>query len=231
MIAARALGVGLVGVMLLAPALHGQATSRYRDYQLGAGLASVSALAGVAATEATVVHQRPAVIQTLEWRRPYPRGGEEAKTDSAQKILFSFYQDQLFRMVVDYDRDRTQGMTSADMIQSLSAIYGPIVAPVSKTNRTPTTTQIEAESGTVVARWGNSESSVVLFSSSLASSFRLVVSSIPLEALAQTADTEARRLDEREAPQKELARQKKEADAEEAARQKAREANKATFRP
>ena len=52
-----------------------------------------------------------------------------------------------------------------------------------------------------------------------------------LEALARLADAQAIKMDEREAPERETARQKKEADANRAAQEKARLANKAAFRP
>jgi hypothetical protein len=52
-----------------------------------------------------------------------------------------------------------------------------------------------------------------------------------LDALARTADAQALRLDDREAPQRELARQKKEADETRTSQQKARLANKAAFKP
>lgn len=31
---------------------------------------------------------------------------------------------QLFRIVVDYGQNRTEGMTEADMIEAISAVYG-----------------------------------------------------------------------------------------------------------
>jgi len=57
------------------------------------------------------------------------------------------------------------------------------------------------------------------------------VTSPRLDALARSAETEAARLDERDAPKRELARQKKDADDKRAAQEKARFANKALFRP
>jgi hypothetical protein len=59
----------------------------------------------------------------------------------------------------------------------------------------------------------------------------MTVTSLRLDALASTAEAEAVRLDERDAPKRELARQKKEADDKRAAQEKARLQNKALFRP
>ena len=230
MISSRTLGVGVLGLLLSTHAVHGQGGSQYREFQLGSDLASISAQAGVAATEAKVVHLRPALMQDLQWRRPYTSSSSTAAPpDSVQQIAFSFYNDQLFRLVIDYDQDRTQGLTDADMIEGISAMYGSIVKPA-PTNRA-TVSQIEEESGTRVARWGNAEYSASLYRTSYASRFRMIVTSVKLDALARTATTRAVLLDEREAPQREIARQKKEADEERVSQQKARLANKAGFRP
>jgi len=91
--------------------------------------------------------------------------------------------------------------------------------------------RVEEESGTPVARWGDADYSVVLFRSSYRAGLRIIVSSPRLEALARTADAEAVRLDEREAPERELARQKKETEDARASEEKARLANKPAFRP
>jgi hypothetical protein len=71
---------------------------------------------------------------------------------------------------------------------------------------------------------------VVLYRS-YSSNFRIIVASPRLEALARTAGIEAIRLDDREAPKREVARQKKETDDLRASQEKARLANKAAFRP
>ena len=88
-----------------------------------------------------------------------------------------------------------------------------------------------AREKTLVARWGDADYSVVLYRSSYRSGLRLFVASRRLEALARTAAAEAARLDEREAPQREIARQKKETEDIRASEEKARLANKAVFRP
>jgi hypothetical protein len=59
----------------------------------------------------------------------------------------------------------------------------------------------------------------------------MLIFSKPLDALAQVAIVEAIRLNEQEAPQREIDRQKKQDDEKLAAGQKARPANKENFRP
>ena len=70
-----------------------------------------------------------------------------------QQIGFSFYNDQLFRLVIDYDRDRTEGMTAADMIEAISSAYGSISKVAQKS--CVVSSQVAEESGTPVARWGD----------------------------------------------------------------------------
>ncbi len=82
-----------------------------------------------------------------------------------------------------------------------------------------------------MSQWGNAEYSVVLLRPSFGAGFQVVVTSTPLDALARKADVEAVRLDQRDAPLREIARQKQDAEDARASQEKARTANKATFRP
>ena len=170
-------------------------------------------------------------MQELEWRPPYVVTAlSAAQDDPVRQIVFSFYDDQLSRMVIDYEHERTAGLTDADMIGALSASYGPSLKPAEKQAR-GALSRVEEESGTPVARWGDADYSVVLYRSSYGTGFRVIVASPRLEALARTADARAILLDEREAPQRDIARQKKEAEDARVSQEKARLANKASFRP
>ena len=147
-----------------------------------------------------------------------------------EQILFSFYNDQLFRVVVDYGHGRTEGMTNDDMIAAISGEYGTPLAKRPGAVRAPS--RVEIESGAAVARWGDAEHAVVLYrSSSYREAFRLIVTEPVLDDLARKAAVESVRLDDQEAPSRELARQKKERDEGLAAAEKARAANKGGFRP
>jgi hypothetical protein len=227
----RTLAMTAAGLVLSTWLLQGQDRSRYRDFQLGGDLPSISTLTGVPQSEVKTLHVRPAVMQELQWRRPYSSSdATPALIDPVQQIVFSFYNDQLSKMVVDYDHDRTAGMTDLDMIEAVSKAYGPRLKPAVKKAR-GVASPLEDESGTPVARWGDADYSVVLYRSSYAAGFRIIVTSPKLEALARTADAQAIRLDEREAPQREIARQKKDVEDTRDSQEKARTANKAVFRP
>lgn len=229
MIHMRTLAIAAIALVLSTQALQAQGRARYRDYQLGGDLPSVSALTGVAVSEAKTIHLRPAVMQELQWHRPYSLTGT-APADPVRRIVFSFYNDQLSKMVVDYETDRTAGMTDADLVDAITTEYGAPLKAAAKPGRR-VASQVEEESGTAVARWGDADYSVVLYRSSYTSGLRIIVASPRLEALARTAAAQAARLDERDAPQRETARLKKEADATRASQEQSRLTNKAAFRP
>jgi hypothetical protein len=230
MVSTRTIVATALGLVAVIPSLHGQDRARYRDYRLGASLASISALTGAAAMEGKAIHDRPAVRQELQWRRPYVPSTPPAPIDPVKEILFSFYDDQLTQIVIDYDPDQTAGMTDADLTEAISTQYGPVSKPGAKASRA-TATRLEGESGTVVARWGDADVTVALLRASYASGFRLIVTSPRLDALAQTAEAKAQRLDLVEGPRRERDRQKKEAADAHTLLEQQRLANKAAFRP
>ncbi len=222
----------VVGLVLSAHALEAQDRSRYRDFRLGSDLPSVATLAKVPASGAKTLYQRPAVIQELDWRPPYMvTGATLSQNDPIQRIVFSFYDDQLFKLVISYDRQRTNGLTDGDMIDAISATYGSILLQSSATNASASAVPLVTELGAPIALWGDADYAVALYRSSFASEFRVVVTSPRLETLARTAAAEAIRLDEREAPQREVDRKNREAEDVRVSQEKARLANKAVFRP
>jgi len=237
----RTLAACAFGVALLTPGLSaqdllpsrrvGEPVAQYRNFALKSDLATVSTSAGVQASDAKLIHERPAVLQDLDWRPSrWVTGSTVASTDPVDQLVFSFYNDQLYRVVVDYARDRTEGMTDADMIEAIAAAYGAPDKPASRAARA--VSGIEAESGAVVARWGGAGHTVVLYrESTYGAGFRLIVTEPQLDLLAQRATADALRLDERDAPRVELERQKKERDDTRATAEKARVVNKAVFRP
>jgi hypothetical protein len=223
--------IALCAGMLILAAQHLGAQDRmsYREFQLGSDVATVIKLSGAAPSDVKLVHQRPAVMQELEWRPRYFSRGISPQTDPVEVIVFRFYDDQLFRVVVDYHRDRTEGMTEADMIEAVTVAYGPALRVLTATKRIPTLDYGAADAP--VAIWEDEESSVTLLRVAYPVSFRLVVAFTRIDKLARTASAEAVMLDAKEAPQREIARQKKESDDAVAALKKAKAENKAVFKP
>ena len=220
-----------LALILSAASLHSQERPHYRDFVLGSGLSTVSAQAKAPASDATVVHTRPALIQQLVWRQPYfIAGSNETQTDPVEQIAFSFYNDQLSRLVIDYDRQRTRGMTDADMVRALSEAYGPVAKPKSSAPQAAAS-GIGFDAGVPISRWGTDDYSVVLFRASFGEGFQVVVTSTALDALARTADAQAVRQDQREAPERAIAQQKKAAEEARLSLEATRTTNNAAFRP
>jgi hypothetical protein len=229
MINTRSFVIFIILAMLSTPLIHAQDLSSYRGFQLGMSLSAAAKQAEINPSEAKVIYQRPAVIQELEWQ-PQSSSSSSAQADPVEEVLFSFYNGQLYRIVVNYDERRTVGLTDEDLIEAISAKYGRPTTPVAQIiSSSPS--QVYSDSEKVLARWEDSQYSFNLFRFSYGSVPGMLVFSKRLDALAQVAIVEAIRLNKQEAPQREIDRQKQQDDEKRAAGQKARPVNKANFRP
>jgi hypothetical protein len=229
MIIARSLTISFFCAALFAPSVHAQDRSKYRQFHLGMDLAAVAEKADIEPSQGRLIYQRPMLIQELEWR-PQDSIKSLIQTDPINKVLFGFCNGQLYRIVVNYDRDRIEGLTEEDLIESISAQYGTPSIPVARIVSS-SSAQVYGDSEKVIARWEDRQYSINLFRFSYQSTFGLLVFSKQLDALAQAAIVEAIRINEQEAPQRELERQNKQEEEKRAAGQKVRPANKAAFRP
>ena len=223
----RMLAVLVLCAMMASPVVSAGDLSKYRSFQIGADLETIAGQTGLNPSQAKVVHRRPALIQELEWRaQPL---GPSTEAEAVSEVTFSFYNGALYRLVINYDRYKTEGLTAEDLIEAISTTYGTagraaaeIVLPSSYGNM---------ETVKVLARWEDAEYSVSLVRFSHQASFTLVAVSKRLDALARAAIIEAVRLDAEEAPQRELALQKRQEAEQRAQQEKARLANKPGFRP
>jgi hypothetical protein len=226
---ARILMYSMCWAMLSVPSICAQDLSKYRDFQLGMNLPAVAKQAGMEPAQAKLIYERPAVIQELEWQ-PGISAGSPSSPDPVNEILFGFYNNQLYRIVINYDQDDTEGLSDQDLIEGISAKYGKPTMPAA-TIISSSSSQTYDDSEKVIARWEDSEYSLNLFRFSYKSSYGLIVSSKRLGVLAKTAVAKSIRLNDLEAPQREIERQRKQDEEKLAAGQKARTANKANFRP
>ena len=133
-------------------------------------------------------------------------------------------------MVVNYDPSKTLGLSNEDLVGAISATYGSPTRPAAKTI-TFSSAQGYSETEKILARWEDAQYSFNLFRSSYQPNFGMVVFSKRLDAIARLAIVNSIRLDQQEAPQREIERQKKEAQENRTTEEKARLANKANFRP
>lgn len=203
MISARTVAISIAWVVSSVSVSSAQDLSRYREFQLGTSLVMVARQAGIG-PEARVLHQRPELIQELMWLPP-PSVGSSPYGDSVRKVLFTFYNGQLFRIAITYDRHRTEGLTAEDMVEAVSTNYGPATLPA--TEVVPSLSGVSNVSDRTLAHWEDTQYSVNL--TSYLSTFGLVVFSKRLDASARVATVEAIRLDKQEAPQQEIERQQK----------------------
>lgn len=214
--------------MLLAAALPAASAdlSKYRNFQLGSNLATVASQTGMSPARAKPIIGRPASILELEWS-PQPLG-PSSEVEAVRTVLFSFYNDQLYRITVDYDRYKTEGLTADDIAEAVTAANGTIAThPVAEPAVPGSYDAPEA----VLARWEDAQYRVELLPASYGPGFRLIATVKGLDSPVKTALLEAKRLDEQEAPRREAARVANEAQTEQARLQKIRLVNKPKFRP
>jgi hypothetical protein len=211
-------------VLFSTPILSGQSLSTYRTFSLGMPLADVAKQVDATPDDITVIHQSPAVIQELTWWLA-PSAQSSAPVDPVQTILFSFCNRELYKITVTYSGSATQGLTPDDLVGAVSAEYGVATMPIAPKNAS--TNEAYGNRQEAIAFWEDSGGSVALSRSSLSGSFQLVLFSKKLNSQAEAASTTARTQEREAAPQNEVARVKKEADALEAVRQ----VNLKAFRP
>ena len=221
-------GVCAAYIVLAVSTASSAELSRYREFELGASVATVTAVTQNA-TRVKTVHSRPALLQQLEWRPRYMAGASQPDRNSIGEVVFSFVDDQLFEMSIAYAQDRTSGLTNEDMVGSLTAVYG---APSSPSPRTRTTARaVPLDTPVIIAEWRQGDTTVVLQRREYSEAFFLVITSLPLDTIARTAQATAVAMDQREAPAREAALLKKQADDSKAATETTRAANKKVFRP
>jgi len=228
MIHTRSFAVTISLAMFLIPLAYARDLSSYRGFHLGMDLAAVAEQAKMQVSEAKSICLRPSLIQELEWRSR-SAFNSSLQSDPIKGITFNFYNGELFRILVSYNQDRTEGLTDEDLIESISAQYGTPTKPAGKISiYSPSHLHIKDEK--VIARWEDSQYSVNLFRLSYQAIPGMLIFSKRLDLLAQEAMIESSRLDAQEAPQRESDRQKQQDEDKRAAGQKVRPANKANFR-
>jgi len=215
----------LCGILLLtAPMLRAQDFSKYRNFSLGTSLAAVVKHTDQRLVDVKATHDGSLLFQELAWRPAYSIGAS-SRSESVDELVFSFYKGELYKMVVTYDRASTEGLTADDMVKSIVAKYGQATSVALEIDSAGNE-QYELRQKPV-ASWEDSQYSFNLVRSQFSNAFQLVIYSKRVNAEANEALAQAVKVDELEAPQRAVARQKKEADAIELTRQK----NQKGFRP
>lgn len=225
----RILVLSLFWALLPASSIRAEDLSRYRGFQLGMDLTTVAGKTDMHASRAKLIHERPATIQELEWQ-PGISLGAPASPDPVKEIFFGFCNDRLYRILINYDQRSTEGLGDQDLIEAISAQYGKPARPIAGVVSS-SLSRMYSDTDKVIARWEDSEHSLSLFRLSYDSSYGMVLLSKRLDAATRAAVAESVRLNDLEAPQREIERQKKQIEEKRAAEQKARAGNKENFRP
>jgi hypothetical protein len=221
---ARNFVICLVASLTITSALRAKDLSKYRAFSLGTNLATVLKLTGQNFADVKAVQSRPILLQELTWcPQNYP--GAPDSSESAEQILFSFYNGELYKISVFYDRTLTEGLTAKDIVRPITANYGPPTTIVGAPG-SPQSERSEMKQK-LVAAWEDSQFSLNLVRSSFSGGFELVIYSKRLNAEAEATLAEVTRMERQEHPQTEPTCQKSESGDLQRRQQKSRE----SFRP
>ena len=213
-----------VVLLLSAPLLRAQDLSKYRHFTLGMSLTRLLERTGQKMADVKLIHGPPTLVQEVNWWPP-SLPGASFQSDTVEQILFSFYNGELYKMSVTYDRSSTEGLTAEDMVKSISAKYGPATNVALEIDSAKNDRYDDRQKP--VASWEDAQYSFNLARSSSTDHLGLIIYSKRVNAEAELAAAEAVKLEEQEGPNREAARQKKQTDDLEVARQK----NRKIFRP
>ncbi len=213
-----------VVLLLTAPLLWAQDLSKYRHFTIGMSLTRVLERTDQKMADVNAIHGRPALIQELTWWPPNIPG-TSYRSDTVEQILFSFYNGELYKISVIYNPTSTEGLTTEDMVKSISTKYGPATNVVVEIDSAKDDRYEVRQKP--VASWEDAQYSFNLVRSSFTDHLGLIIYSKRVNAEAELAIVEAVKLEEQKGPQREAERQKKRTDDLEVARQK----NQKIFRP
>jgi hypothetical protein len=226
----RPIAVAFLLILVLGSLCFGQDFSTYRGFQLGSTVEAVLKTVGMPRSDVRVVNVRPALIEELEWNTSRT-GNRSEMAGSLRGIRFTFHSDELFKMVVTYDPRETEGLTAADVSEAISAQYGTMTVPENVSVVISADSSTFQDSQQVTALWQDPHYSYSLYRSTYGGAFGMVIISKEGAVKGHLAEKESLRLDQLEAPQREMARVKKEEAERKAAQETARAANKVKFRP
>lgn len=226
----RCLVVSLSVMFLAAPLLRAEDFSKYRGFALGSSLATILKQTDQKLSDVSVPLGGPALFQEVSWWPPNLTGSL-FRSDSVERILFSFYDGTLYKLTVTYDQTSTEGLTAEDMTKSIAAKYGPAtkIAPamsVGPSAETVEKDQMESKAK-IIATWEDAQNSFNLVRASFTERFGLEIYSKAGKAQAEVALAAAAKAYKNDGPEREAEREKKVADDLEVARQK----NQKTFHP
>lgn len=201
--------------------------AHYRGVTIGDSLQVVVDRLQIIATDIKVVHERPSLVQEITWRPRLFVSGTTLDPDPLMEMVLTFHAGKLARIVVAYDRDKTQGMTNADLHEALSGVYGVSTILATPVQR-PTSASADRQT---FGRWEDGETLMLLWREQYPMRVGLTITSITADALLQDAIRSGARVTADEAPARNQARAAAEAAVIAARNEKIRLENKTKFKP
>lgn len=217
--------LGLIGVAIVPLG----AAARFADYRgvtLGDSVATVVARLHAEPSSVRVLHEQPSLIEELTWRPSRFISGKTVTPDALAEMVLTFHLGQLVRIAATYDRERTQGLTDADLNELVSGVYGLSMLPSAALSPAAA-----AEGRRTVGSWRDANTSIQLWSEDRPRRAGLTVTSLIGAAVLDEAAAVAARRDAEESPKREQARLVAAAAAIVARDAKIRLDNKAKFKP
>jgi hypothetical protein len=205
------------------------ASARYAEYRgvvLGDSVATAVARLQAEASTVKVLYEQPSLIQELTWRPSRFISGETVAPDALSEMVLTFHLGELVRIAAAYDRERTQGLTDADLNELVSGVYG-----LSMLQPSATRPAAPASGRRTIGSWSDADTLVELWSEALPRRAGLVVTSKTGAAVLDQASATALRRESDAAPQRERDRLAAVAAAIIVRDEKIRVENKATFKP
>jgi hypothetical protein len=199
--------------------------SRYRGVSIGDSVSVVVASLHLTPGDVAIVHARPAMIQQLTWRPNQFFASKAGPPEALAEMVLTFHLGRLARVVATYDRDRTEGLTNADLHDSFTTIYGtPMLVPTAGGVRSSSEPEI-------IGQWGDGETLVVLWREAYPRRFKVTVSSVAADRLLQGALASGARLEATEAPTRDMVRRLSEELTQRRLDEQSRLDNKSAFKP
>ena len=226
----RSLLASVVLILSTVCVSNGQDLSKYRSFQFGMNVDSVLAKVGRRRLDVRTIYKKPALIEDLEWN-PLEFSAQPTLSKSLRQIRFSFYNSELYKMVVTYDYAKTDGLTPEDVIDAISVEYGKPTIPESSSVTVSAAGTLFPDVQKVLALWEDADSSYSLFRGPTGGPFGLLIVSKERNTTANAAALEAAARDSSEEAQKQANLNAREKEARDAEQEKVRLLNKKNFRP
>lgn len=207
-----------------------QPLAQYRDVTLGDSVETAVERLKATAADVKVLFAQPTLVQELTWKPHRFISGTTVEPDPLAEIVLTFHKGHLARIVASYDRERTLGLTDADLHELLSNIYGTSLLQSKLTQ--PSFDPIGPMSPRkTVSSWADADTLVLLWREEYPRRVGLTITSVTADRALQDAIGLGARLMASGSPQRAIDKQAATAQAIKDRDAEIRRQNKARFKP